>query len=270
VTRLEGLAACSILRNLQLYSNKISRLENLQKLTSLQVGCRHSSQLKYDHRNVSSSPCCFLTPVTCLQQPAPANTHALQVLNLSENCITTLSGLPPLPQLRDVNLAANPVSELCSQILELPRLTALNLSATCVSSFRALWQLSACPSLEHLVLDDPLWGAAPLARLGNYRSSAVRQLQKLAVLDHALVSKVEISFTSPLPPGTILVAAPSTLQAAHPGVQMVSLQTPVLPSQEASSVHFRNQKNSVGAHCTNIILFNCGRRAHHHESHAQQ
>jgi hypothetical protein len=127
--------------------------------------------------------------------------HVLQVLNLSENCITTLSGLPPLPQLQDVNLAANPISEVGGgHILKLSCLTALNLAATCVSSFRALWQLSACPCLEHLVLDDPLWGAAPLAKLGNYRSSAVRQLQKLAVLDHALVSKVGINLTLPLLP----------------------------------------------------------------------
>lgn len=45
VTRLEGLADCSNLQNLQLYGNKIARLENLQKLTSLQVGSKSATHL---------------------------------------------------------------------------------------------------------------------------------------------------------------------------------------------------------------------------------
>jgi len=116
-------------------------------------------------------------------------------MNLSENCLSAIDGLPPLPRLRHLNLAANPISEVGYHLRRLPALTALNMAATAVSSFRALWQLADCTGLQHLVLNDPLWGEAPLARLGNYRGAALRQLQSLMALDHSRVTEV----CSPLP-----------------------------------------------------------------------
>lgn len=42
---------------------------------------------------------------------------------------------------------------------------------------------AALPRLEEAVLDDPLWGASPLARLAPYRAAAVVALPRLSRLD---------------------------------------------------------------------------------------
>ena len=52
------------------------------------------------------------------------------------------------------------------------------------SACAQLEQLAAAlPRLEEATLDDPLWGASPLARLAPYRAAAVVALPHLSRLD---------------------------------------------------------------------------------------
>ena len=112
------------------------------------------------------------------------------MLNLAGNSISSTASLAQASSLRELTLASNPIRELAFQPLGLGQLSYLNLAATAADSFKALWHLSFLPALQDLLFNDPLWGAAPLARLSNYRSNAVLQLSGLTGLDLDFISEV--------------------------------------------------------------------------------
>lgn len=115
----------------------------------------------------------------------------LQVLNLAQNQIDSLQGLESLHDLRDLNLAANPIRSLGFCLTGLQHLCSINLAATEIDSFEALWQLSLIGSLLNLCLCDPVWGVAPLTQLPKYRPRALVQIQNLTSLDLVTVQQVE-------------------------------------------------------------------------------
>ena len=129
----------------------------------------------------------------------------LQVLNLSDNRISALDGLPGLPRLIDLNLAGNPMRTIGLHLLKCPQLSILNLAATQIGCFDTLWQLSLLDKLQNLALEDSTWGAAPIVGLSNYRCYALCQLPGLLLLDHVNIDEVSYySWTVPpslhLPP----------------------------------------------------------------------
>lgn len=73
---------------------------------------------------------------------------------------------------------------------------------------------AALPRLEEAALDDPLWGASPLARLAPYRAAAVIALPYLARLD-----------LRPVLP--VLRSASSSPSVSTPGYPCDTLHAPV-------------------------------------------
>ena len=116
----------------------------------------------------------------------------LQVLNLSDNTIHDLEGLPILVHLRELNLAGNPIRDLGLDLRHQIALTHLNLAATEVFSFKTLWQLSLMKRLMTLVMDDPVWGPAPVSELAQYRSHALFNLTSLRALDYRDVDQASL------------------------------------------------------------------------------
>lgn len=116
----------------------------------------------------------------------------LQILDLASNQICSLEGIAHLPNLRELNLAANPIRSLDFRLVEFTNLSSLNLAATEIISFEALWQISLISSLKEAAFDHPLWGSAPLTQLSNYKSMALILNGNLRTLDLQEVSSVSL------------------------------------------------------------------------------
>ncbi|XP_035466252.2 leucine-rich repeat and guanylate kinase domain-containing protein isoform X2 [Scophthalmus maximus] len=158
-SEINGLGQCRKLTHLSLAHNKISRIGGLDNLPLTHL-CLRGNQLKR---------------IEGLQ-----NTKSLQVLDLSLNCITSLSGLQNLHLLGSINLEKNLMSEIqeCKHIHDLYLVRDLNLLRN------------------------------PVQEQQDYRQSVVFLLQHLTVLDQEKVTAEEkVSSVNKYDPPMDLVAA---------------------------------------------------------------
>lgn len=111
------------------------------------------------------------------------------MLHLADNYISRLEGLEGLGRLRHLNVAANDIRHLPDSLLALTGLTALNLAANRIASFKELRLLARMPRLADLALSDPDYGSCPVAALANYQTFMLTLMPRLAVLDSLLLAE---------------------------------------------------------------------------------
>ncbi|GKT34355.1 hypothetical protein ADUPG1_007723 [Aduncisulcus paluster] len=149
---------------------------------------------------------------------------SLRVLDLSYNEFTSLSHLPSFPRLRSLilscnrlrdvhiqsipppilhlSLAGNPLTSFfdlaCNRLRDVhiqsipPPILHLSLAGNPLTSFFDLAYLRVFTRLQSLSLSDPMFGAAPVSHLANYRTFALHHLSTLSVLDGVRVNDREV------------------------------------------------------------------------------
>lgn len=107
----------------------------------------------------------------------------IDTLDLTDNDILTLAGLPHLDRLAHLLLSNNLISRIDARLAwSLPRLTTLVLTNNQISSFAQLKGLSKFPMLEYVTLIGN-----PVAREKYYREWIVAKCKTIRVLDYRRV-----------------------------------------------------------------------------------
>jgi Leucine-rich repeat (LRR) protein len=88
--------------------------------------------------------------------------HNLETLWLNENEIETLDGIPPLPKLRELNVAMNKIEMIGTGLDGLDNLEDLNMAGNKVGNFKELLNLNRLSSLKIATFFDPHYGDNPI------------------------------------------------------------------------------------------------------------
>ena len=117
------------------------------------------------------------------------NLVQLQTLWMNENRLSQIEGLQPLQQLTTLWLARNPISSICNSLDGNGALTALNLAATAIGSFKDIPQLTRLTQLRTMAFGDMHYGESPVCALCNYQTYVLYHLQQLATLDNVAIAE---------------------------------------------------------------------------------
>jgi Leucine-rich repeat (LRR) protein len=168
LTTLKGIEGFSQLEELDCSQNQLFSLNGIQTLTNLKQIKAQENQidnLDISHKTVEIIDC-FQNKIT--QFSSTANLPSLKKLRLGRNQLKSISNIPFLNKLTELNLIENQINDLTQGLKNIPNLEILELSKNGINCLDGVEELQ---NLQNFTLNSNLiFSLEPIDKLSNLQS----------------------------------------------------------------------------------------------------